>query len=134
MVILLLAYIFSAAFSCLLGVYDAILYGRQAADSFRWNEHVILVLIRGSFPAALLLGTFMDLPQIIITTVGLVMMYSFFHNGSYYVTRAAIDCKAYAWRAWTGYSQTDTSLVHFRYWPRTILFLISLIILIWHSI
>ncbi len=124
---MVIAYIAAIIYSCLLGVYDAIMYGRKGADSFEWNEHIILVMIRGCFPVALQLGIEMTTHQVIFIGACFVFLYSFFHNGCYYVTRAAMDGKIYPWRSWTAASSTDTSLVHFRYWPRTIQFLISLI-------
>jgi hypothetical protein len=75
---MILAYIASIVFSCLLGMYDAMLYGRRGAESFPWNEHIVLVLIRSMFPIAILIGMNMSLGDWFFLATCYIFHYSFF--------------------------------------------------------
>jgi|APSaa5957512535_1039671.scaffolds.fasta_scaffold79359_2 hypothetical protein len=65
----------------------------------------------------------------ILNTVGMALVFSFFHNGSYYVTRNRIDSKVYPLK-WKSQSTTSTAKLTkiMTYRNRTIFMIIGLII------
>lgn len=111
------------------GVCDAILYSRKGADSFKWNEHIVLVIRRCLVGLLVLLGVQAPYTDILIQLCCYVLSFSFFHNGAYYITRELINGKGLLWYYWFHDSTTSTAKLEFNYLFRTLLFLISLICL-----
>ena len=109
------------------GVCDAILYSRKGADSFKWNEHIVLVIRRCLVGLLVLLGVQAPYPCVITQLLCFGLSFSFFHNGAYYITRELINGKGLLWYYWFHDSLTSTAKLEFNYFFRTLLFLISLI-------
>lgn len=86
----MLACLVLRAYASFSGIKDGILYGRQGADSFSWNEHNIYVIERASVWGILVLGYCLHgygLLPIAMICINSILGFSFWHNGFYYVTR-----------------------------------------------
>lgn len=103
------------------GMKDGILYGRQGADSFKWNEHIIYVIERITFGFMFIIGCLLgrNNPQIfwVITMISInaLLGFSLWHNGFYYVTRGKI---LNTHIGFTYNSSTSTSVIELRWRTR----------------
>lgn len=122
-------------FAVLCGVVEAILYCRRGAESFRWNEHVVLVLQRGA--VALVAGAaLLDKKPgwVAVQFLAIGAMFSFFHNNAYNFARRWIDVQSFrlacAGFDWNYQSATSTARFDFDGPERNVLALIGVVILI----
>jgi hypothetical protein len=123
-------------FAILAGVVEAILYARRGAESFHWNEHIVLIAQRASVlvvGGGLLLDWHV-LPSIwwLAANVGaLMLLFSFAHNNAYNLTRIWITwddagVTRSAWESlWSAYRvsfkwnyQSATSTARFEFTAR----------------
>lgn len=116
-------------FASLCGSVEAILWSKKAAEAFKWNEHILLVLQRGLVILICISCYFLELN--IFTGSALIisamLSFSFFHNGFYYFTRSKIDVPTYNF---TSNSTSSTAKLQFPFIVRLIMFIFSIIILI----
>ena len=117
-------------YSTFAGVLEAVLYGRQAAETWKWNEHILI----GTKVAFVLIGFFV-LPHIVhpsplesfIGSVCSVLVYSFFHDGFYYEASRQINRPDYRFNS---NSKTSTAKIEITWFVRANMFIASLIILL----
>jgi len=127
-----LAYLILQIPSIMRGIIDAILYLRRGAESFTWNEHWVLttntVITCGLFAAGKYF--YWDYLFLGFLAAAFWLGFSFFHNGSYFVTKNAIlkNNKSF-FQSWTDYSLTDTSENKYDFRSRLYLMLFGLLIL-----
>lgn len=96
-------------YSCLAGIVEGILYGREGSATFRWNEHILFFLKVIAFGMVYLLPSDQPMLQKWIVIGTWWFMHSFFHDGFYYETRRQIDMPNYRW--YFDYSKTSTARV-----------------------
>lgn len=115
------------AYSCISGIKDGILWGRQGAASFAWNEHIIFIAERisiGLLPLSYMIikdYTYIDYAALLIAWF---LMFSFLHNGFYYETRHRIDQPNYHWffDSFTSTARFEIDIV-----TRTLTFIIGIL-------
>jgi len=105
------------------GAIEGILYGRKAAESFRWDEHLMFLVGRAIIGLLVLLTTDLTIFDRIILVICWIFCYALPHDESYYYTRAKIDKSRYVY----GYqSPTSTAKLELNKLERLILLLIGL--------
>lgn len=119
--LVLIACIIGRGYASLSGIKDGILYGRQGADSFTWNEHKIYVLERVCFGFMFLIGCVIGcnnphiFVDILIITLNCLLGFSLWHNGYYYLTRGEIINTYYGF---TYNSSSSTAVIELRWKTR----------------
>lgn len=106
-------------YACADGFSHAILYGRKGDQSFKWNEHIVFNIARGSFLLALFL------PGNIWTVLSAACTFPFFHNGFYYTQRDRID-GSYPKR-WWAMTKGSSAKINFTPVIRTALAVLGLV-------
>ena len=115
-------------YACVSGAKDGIIYGKQGADSFDFNEHVFFVLERCFVGLIAILGLYFGVKNvldIVATILSFLFCFPFLHNGCYYVTRSYIDIDYYHWYS---DSKTSSAKFNFSFLLRTLLFFIGVIV------
>lgn len=114
------------------GVSDALLYAGQAAESFDWNEHRVLVWLRAA-AIAVALGAAGDallcaasweytFAWLAWEVGSIVLSFSLFHNEAYNFTRVWINSKESFSQAWAVFKfnyQSSTTTARFDFDGRT---------------
>lgn len=119
MILLLFAIVHS--FFC--GMNDSILWGRKGADSFSWNEHLILLFNRYSWIVVLFIQfTLLDIVSSILMVMAL-------HPGFYYQGRKWLDNRYIGF--FDNPDITSTAKINLLLWHRIIIFTLSIAIQIW---
>ena len=80
-----------SAYAALDGFNDALHYSRQGADAFTWNEHLTLTAQRIVFVLCGALATQVIIYQFGVLALAWGLVFSFWHNLSYYYGRHKID-------------------------------------------
>jgi len=127
---MLYIYLLFVIYSSLAGSVEAILYGRQGAETFKWNEHVLYVLKAGFVLGGYLLAPYLVHMSILESLVcfGISSMaYPFFHDGFYYETARRINRPDYRF---SSNSQTSTADIEVLWSIRLNAFLVSIITLL----
>ena len=71
---------------------QAIMWSKDGAEAFKWNEHILMVLSRIMIFAIPLLAFFAaSVEDYVAAIVAFLPMFYFVHNGVYYETRNRID-------------------------------------------
>lgn len=115
-------------YSVFSGIKDGILYGRQAADSFNWNEHKIYVGERLAFGMMFLSGCLIGIfnthfwGMVLLISINSSLGFSLWHNGFYYVTRGEIINTDYGF---TYNSSSSTAVIELRWKTRLWLEILS---------
>lgn len=84
-VILILLYLNYTGF----GIVEGVMWSKQGAQAFSWNEHAILAVQRVLFGATVWLAS--TYPDARIVLLASLPAFWFFHNGGMYQTRYFID-------------------------------------------
>ena len=129
-----LLYLFFCLYACISGVKDAILYAKNGAETFTWNEHILFNAER--FSVLFLVGfatLFVDLNTLgtELLMIACTLSFSFFHNGFYYETARQINRPDY--RFWSN-SKTSTAKFEITWFLRTNMFIASILIIIFSII
>jgi hypothetical protein len=126
MILFILYIVLLWLFSSLLGASDGILWGRQASDSFKWNEHIVLASHRALVLVLIILAKFLPVPDLFIALTAGFLSFSFFHNGIYYITRHYIDVEYYKF---SSDSRQSSALFEVPFRLRYLLFVLSLLLI-----
>lgn len=111
------------------GVTNAICYSRKGAHALTMNEHVLFKVERGIFLIAVVFADYSFLPRLFEAAAG-ILLFSWFHNGGYYVMRSLIAKDGrHWWDSWRYQSATDTSKYSFDFQERTLLAVAGLLLL-----
>lgn len=113
------------------GFKDAILWSRQAADAFGWNEHLVFVLERLLVLGIVVAATQVSSVAALVEAFVFCLTFSFVHNQSYYYARHLIDRSPYTWKM---SSSTSTAKLDFGYTTRLVLFIAGLVALVLSSV
>jgi len=127
MLSIIIIYLLFTAYSFLSGKKDAILYSRLGSDSLPYNEHRVYVLERGAVLLIILFSTLITIQDSLPLIIANILGFSFWHNGSYYITKGKIFKQNLDWFY---DSKTSTAFIEINATLRTIGFIISLIIII----
>lgn len=108
------------------GLSHAILWSKRGTDSFRWNEHVVFVIMRAGIAISAVVQSS------VWTIVAWILAYSFLHNGTYYVGRARID-GAYpkGWAGWFAKSKSSSAKLELGPVGRTLLFVAGVAVFVY---
>lgn len=109
------------------GAIHAVLWSKRGHEAFSWNEHIIFNIERGALVLLLLSAHYIE-SNLGWLIVAATFTYPFFHNGSYYTFRDIID-GSYR-RRFFAYSRDSSAVVNFTLKQRTVLSLISVVILV----
>lgn len=103
-------FILLCIYSSLVGSKEAILYAKQGAETFKWNEHILFrfqdVIVYTILISLYLLNITMS--ECIFSIVSAIFAFPFFHNGFYYETARKINRPDY--RFWSN-SETSTAKI-----------------------
>ena len=115
------------AYACISGIKDGILWSKKGADSFTWDEHIVLVAERACIGSIVLVIPLLIEPsfeKVSAVLFSFCMCFSFLHNGCYYTTRRYIDVDYYHW-----FSESKSSSARFNANStlRTILFIVGVL-------
>lgn len=125
-------FIYIMVFWSLCGVSDGLYYSRRGAESFDWDEHAFLMLVRGWFimygPMFYFLVS--GWLEMLVLVVSSILVFPFYHNGFYYLSRNKIDPRVYEKGFWDEPSKTSTSKINFSLKQRVILFVAGIIIFV----
>jgi hypothetical protein len=132
------AYILSIIIASFMGVFEAILFASSVKDKhssdfwkFKMGSdiHLFLTSYRISvfFPIAISLWFLNGWQQAFLYTCSILLAFSFFHNGFYYLFRKKLDG---AYNGFTDESETTTAKISLSFKERFGLFLISLCLLL----
>lgn len=127
---MLYIYLLFIIYSSLAGSVEAILYGRQGAETFKWNEHILYVLKAGFVLGGYLLAPYlvhMNIIESLICFAVSAISYPFFHDGFYYETARRINRPDYRF---SSNSKTSTADIEVPWFIRLNAFLVSIIILL----
>lgn len=119
---IVITFLLVVVFATFEGITHAILWSRKGVNAFKWNEHYVFVVTR------ILFGIATVLPGSMAGLICGVLAYPFFHNGFYYQIRNRID-KSYP-KGFFSESTTSTATINFGVRFRTILFIGSILLLI----
>lgn len=86
------------------------MYGRKAAESFKWNEHLLFLAARVVIGLVLLLSYHLSIFDRIVIVITWILCYPLIHDESYYYTQAKIFLSRYVY----GY-QSSTSTAHWEF-------------------
>lgn len=104
------------------GVIDAVLWSKTGAAAFKFNEHTLLVFVRGCF----LLISIIPVNWVLVLCTWL--MFPAIHNGAYYMARNAIDGSyPKKWKAEP--SDSSTATINFSFKLRTALAFIGFLLI-----
>lgn len=123
-------YLLFCLYASIEGVTEGILYGKQGAESFKWNEHIVYVCGRGVVLTGFLLAPELmhfSLEGFSVLALICFLSYSFFHDGFYYETARRINRPDYKFNS---NSKTSTAKIEITWAIRLSMFVASLIILI----
>lgn len=114
------------------GFANSLYYSKEGADAFTWDEHAFLMVMRGWF---LLYGPLLDYTNSewyhhLILVICSILVFPFWHNGSYYWGRNKINPAVYPKGFWDEPSKTSTSKINFSLKQRCILFVAGIIIFV----
>lgn len=111
------------------GITNAVCYSRKGAYALTMNEHILFQVERGLFAGAVLWTDYAFLPRLFEVLAG-ILIFSWFHNGAYYIMRDKIAQGSRPWwDSWRYQSDTDTSKYSFDFRERTLLALAGLLLL-----
>jgi len=121
-------------YSAVAGVLEAVLYGRQAAETWKWNEHIMIAT-----KVVFVLVGYFAMPHIVHPTIlesliGFicsVLVYSFFHDGFYYEAARQINRPDYRF---SSNSKTSTAVIEWPWFIRGNAFLLACLIVILKNI
>ena len=89
---MIFGYIFANLIAALLGIMEAMIYGKKGHDSFKRDEHRwIYTPIRTLFFCLAFSFHFVDLEGCFFIFVSAILSFPFFHDGFYYLGRKWID-------------------------------------------
>jgi len=126
----LVVYIMGILFGCLQGLKEGILYHLKDPDkSVNFNEHLVFTAER------LVVFTIMYLLVGPVVTIASLLAFPFMHDGAYYATRNYLNPNIYE-NGWLDQSTTSTAWTTkvFTPWTRTLLQVISLLIILFYTI
>ena len=116
------------------GWEQAVLWGRLGAESYKWNEHIIFLVVRGLFIGLLLVTGDLTIWSKLFIAGGFIFTFPFFHEGMYYEQRYQIGrihgSLVYPKRWWSDPSGTSTANTKFTYKTRIWLAIAGLAIFI----
>lgn len=128
-----LLYLSFIMLSILSGIKEAILYGRKAAETFKWNEHILFVLER-AFIFSLPFTTYAFIHSwggILWAIIAGILSYPFWHDGFYYETARQINRPDYNFFS---DSKTSTAKIEIT-WPiRVLMFGLGMAIIIFNFV
>lgn len=125
---ILIAYLV-LVFACLTqGIIDAILYSRRGADALKGNEHGYLVIHRATWMLLIGTGVLLRPIDVFLLSLSFLVMFSFFHNGSYGIFKNFIFTGNFKFKNWSYVSPEDEAKIHFDFSSRFIMFLFSIVI------
>lgn len=127
MICTIIVYILFIVYAITQGKAHAILYSRLGADSFPYNEHKIFTVERCTILLIILFSTLINIHDSLILILANTLGFSFWHNGSYYLTKGKIFKKDLGWFY---DSKTSTAFIEINATIRTVGVIISLIIII----
>ena len=111
------------------GVEQGILYGMKGADSFKWNEHIVLGAVRVLIVGAVIVGGIVgekNIAGLVAIVIAFIPSFWFWHNTAYYYTRHMIDSRVYPdWL--TANSKTSSASINVPFVWRIIGLVISVI-------
>jgi hypothetical protein len=124
--IIIICYILICYYAYMQGRAHGVLFSLKGSRAFPWNEHRMFVLERGSVFALPFFSTLITTEDSLILLLVSMLSFPFWHNGAYYITRHSIDTPSYGW-----FSQSKSSSAKNNFGPtlRTVMFIISLIII-----
>jgi hypothetical protein len=108
----LVLYLFTTSVCILFGVYDAGVFAyTQKAYPMGYNPHLYMLPLRGAAVIALMLMALWGAVSVNIWSVAVlfVLVYSWWHNGFYYLVRGHLDVPAYAKNPFFQRSTTSTA-------------------------
>ncbi|GAB3822125.1 hypothetical protein [Pontibacter rugosus] len=113
------------------GLTNAVCYSRKGSYALTMNEHVLFGVERDLLLLTALGATcYAFLPCLFEVLAGL-FLFSWFHNGGYYIMRDMIARGGrHWWDSWRYQSKTDTSKYSFDYEERTLLLIVGLVLLV----
>lgn len=113
------------------GFTNAVCYSRKGAYALTMNEHVLFKVEQALPVVALLLSILLyDFLPALFEVVAWLFVFSWFHNGAYYIMRDKIAQGGRNWwDSWRYQSDTDTSKYSFDYQERTLLLIGGLLLL-----
>lgn len=119
-----LVYILGCIYSCFEGIREGYYYESaiKTGDADKYNLHGLFWLQR-----FLVCGSCIFINPLL--PIMLVMLFSFFHNGAYYITREKLSTGTYS-LGFISNSTTSTANMELNFTERTVCFILSLIILI----
>lgn len=126
-------YLLFCLYASIEGVTEAILYCKQGAESFKWNEHIIYVVGRGIVLTGFLFSSkFMvfNLESFAVGALVCVLAFSFFHDGFYYETARRINRPDYRFNS---NSKTSTARLEITWFIRANMFFASVIITLYFT-
>lgn len=124
---IIIVYILFIVYAITQGKTHAILYSRLGADSFPYNEHKIFTVERCAILLIILFSTLITIHDSLILILVNAFGFSFWHNGSYYLTKGKIFKEDLSWFY---NSKTSTAFIEINATIRTVGVIISLIIII----
>lgn len=127
---MLYIYLLFVIYSSLAGSVEAILYGKQGAETFKWNEHILYVLKASFVLGGYLLAPYlvqMSIMESLVCFIISAVSYPFFHDGFYYETARRINRPDYKF---SSNSKTSTADIEIPWAIRLNAFLLSIITLL----
>lgn len=121
-------------YASLSGMNNAILYGKRGAETFKWNEHMLFFIERGTVLGIGLYGSLFvkaSIKECLILLTACVFAFSFYHNAFYYETTRQINRPDY--RFWSN-SKTSTAKVNMDFKYRFPLAIISIGLMMYNLI
>lgn len=132
-----LLYILRIIYPLCSGMKDAILWSHKGVNAFPFDEHVVILIERISitvFVLFMIIGhklQWFGLVDLLIVELCYILSFPFFQAGMYYQSRHWID-KAY--KGFWSDSSTSSAKLNFSFKVRSLLFLLSILILIIYEI
>lgn len=126
-------YILFCLYASISGMKDAILYGKQGAETFKWNEHILFNLERATVLSLMAQALFvkMDVYGLMVLTGSCILSFSLFHNGFYLESARQINRPDYHFYS---NSQTSTAPFEITWNLRLFMFILSIAALITYHI
>lgn len=111
-----------------LAILEGIFWHLQAHKVFKFNKHILLVILRYAF--VLLLIPFVKLYELLIMTLFVMGI----HPSIYYTTRNMIDKRIYPKKWFSEPSSSNSSIFNLKLWHRVLLIVLSVILLVGTSL